>query len=153
MTETERKFIVGDRPADDALGPGMHLRQGYLARDGLVEVRVRVTEGVAVLTVKAGRGLSRTEVETEISRGQAEALWPFTAGRRLEKNRHRVPVGRLVAEVDVYLGQLTGLCTVEVEFASAAEAADFEPPSWFGREVTGEPGWTNASLAEDGIPK
>jgi adenylate cyclase len=109
-----------------------------------------------VLTVKAGRGLSRTEVEVPISAEQAEALWPHTAGRRIDKIRHRVALGAstdLVAEVDLYAGELDGLCTVEVEFASAADAGAFVAPDWFGRDVTDEPGWTNAALARHGRPR
>jgi CYTH domain-containing protein len=40
----------------------------------------------------------------------------------------------------------------EVEFPSRAEAEAFEPPSWLGRDVTGEAGWSNAELATDGRP-
>ena len=44
------------------------------------------------------------------------------------------------------------LCTVEVEFDSMQVADAFEPPAWFGREVTGVAAWTNASLARNGLP-
>ena len=72
------------------------------------------------------------------------------------RTRHRValdgePPG-LVAEVDVYGGTLAGLCVAEVEFASEADAASFDPPGWFGRELTGDPAWSNAALARHGRP-
>lgn len=135
------------------LGQGARLRQGYLAEDGAVQVRVRISDGSAVLTVKAGRGLSRTEVEVVIDAGSAEALWPHTEGRRVEKVRHRMSVGAgLVADVDVYEGRLAGLCTAEVEFPTEEAAHAFQPPAWFGRDVTEEAGWDNASLARHGLP-
>lgn len=150
--ETERKFVVGEPPPAGVLGPGTVLRQGYLAEDGDVQVRLRMAGDRATLTVKAGRGLRRTEVELPVALAEADELWPLTEGRRVEKVRHRVAVGRWVAEVDVYDGPLAGLCTVEVEFRDGDDAARFEPPAWFGREVTGQPGWDNAALARHGRP-
>jgi adenylate cyclase len=44
------------------------------------------------------------------------------------------------------------LSNAGVEFSSEAEATAFPPPAWFGREVTGEPGWANAALARRGLP-
>lgn len=151
-TETERKFVLGRVPASDRLGSGTRIRQGYLAEEGETEVRVRITDGAVTLTVKAGRGLVRTEVEVPLALADAEALWPYTAGRRIDKVRHRTPVGQDTVEVDVYGSELAGLCTAEVEFDSVAETARFVPPAWLGREVTGEPGWANASLARHGLP-
>jgi adenylate cyclase len=151
--EIERKFLIDDVPEPEFLGTGTKLRQGYLAEENDVEVRVRIAEGSAVLTVKAGRGVARTEVEAPVDLDAAEALWSHTDGRRIEKTRHRVPVESGVAEVDVYGGELEGLCTVEVEFPSEEAAAAYRPPTWFGRELTGEPGWANAALARYGIPR
>lgn len=152
-SEIERSFLVPVLPSVDELGPGARLRQGYLAFDGQVEVRVRLSEGDARLTVKAGRGLHRTEVEVVLPAPDAEELWLLTEGRRVEKVRHRtnLPSGE-VAEVDVYEGPLAGLATVEVEFASEDDAHAFAPPPWFGRDVTTEPGWSNADLAVHGLP-
>jgi adenylate cyclase len=133
----------------------MAIRQGYLAEEGDATVRIRITDQGATLTVKVGAGLSRTEVEVDVAADQADALWQHTTGRRIEKARHRVPLGDdggLIAEVDLYEGSLSGLCTAEVEFASEDDAAAFTPPTWFGREVTGEKSWSNASLAREGRP-
>jgi adenylate cyclase len=153
--EIERKFVPSQQPSSDVLGTGVRIRQGYLAEEGEVSVRIRFVEESPVLTVKAGGGLERTEVEVPISTDEANALWDPTAGRRVEKTRHRVVLSGgadLVAEVDLYAGNLAGLCTVEVEFVSPAAAADFRPPAWFGREVTGRSEWSNAALARDGCP-
>ena len=151
-TEIERKFLVNDPPPADVLGPGVRLRQGYLAEDGEVQVRVRIAGTAATLTVKGGRGLRRTEVEVSLEPSAAEELWPLTTGRRIEKVRHRVLLGAHVAEVDIYEGHLDGLCTAEVEFDSEAAAERFEPPPWFARDVTGQPGWDNATIARRGRP-
>jgi adenylate cyclase len=153
--EIERKFLPSDPPAASMLGEGESLRQGYVAEEDDVSVRVRISPSAATLTVKAGRGVARTEVELPISLDQAEALWPHTADRRIGKTRFRVPLaaGALVAEVDLYHGPLDGLCTVEVEFSSVEAADAFDPPTWFGREVTGEKAWTNAALARHGRPE
>ena len=151
--EIERKFLVDQAPADGERGPGRYFRQGYLAEDGDVAVRIRITPTAAILTVKAGTGLARTEVETTLTDQQGEELWAHTAGRQLTKVRHRIAVDGGVAELDVYEGDLSGLFTVEVEFDSEVAANAFEPPKWFGREVTGDGRWTNASLARQGRPE
>ena len=155
-TEIERKFVLSEVPGADVLGTGKELRQGYIAEEGDVVVRVRITDEDATLTIKAGGGLTRTEVEVSISKEEAEALWPHTDGRRIQKTRHRVAgpeLGDHVADIDVYAGALAGLYTAEVEFESEHAAAAFVPPDWFGREVTGEAEWTNSALARDGLPR
>ena len=116
-------------------------------------MRVRIAPTVAWLTIKADTtALSRIEVEMTLPLEEAEQLWPLTVGRRVDKTRHRVPIGTLTAEVDLFADALSGLCVVEVEFSSEADATAFVAPAWFGREVTGDPRWTNASLARFGLP-
>jgi adenylate cyclase len=158
--EIERKWVADRQP--DVITPdlsGAHLRQGYLAEDGEVTVRIRISDDWAKLTVKAGVGAStsRTEVEVDVDLAEAEELWPFTEGRRILKTRYRVPLDgslddELVAEVDVFAGDLVGLCIVEVEFPSEEAAGAFEAPGWFGRDVTAIRGWSNADLARHGRP-
>jgi adenylate cyclase len=151
-TEIERAFVAPAVPAAVVHAEGTRLRQGYVARDVSAEVRVRISADAATLTVKSAPGLSRTEVEVEVPIEIAEGLWPHTEGRRLEKTRYRLPVGEHTAEVDVYEGDLAGLCRIEVEFTSEDEARSFVAPDWFGDEVTGDPRWGNASLAIRGRP-
>lgn len=148
--ERERKWLVGRVPDD--LPAGTALRQGYLALDGEVELRVRADGDDHVLTVKAGRPPARVEIERALDADEFEALWPSTDGRRIEKTRYRLDVGDLVAELDVYEGDLDGLVTVEVEFPDDEALEAFEAPDWFGDDVTGHGGYGNASLAVHGRP-
>ena len=82
-----------------------------------------------------------------------DALWQLTDGRRVSKTRHEIPLpGGVVAELDVYDGELDGLLTVEIEFGSVAASEGFAPPPWVGRELTGDKRYANQSLALEGLP-
>ncbi len=148
--EIERKFLLKSLP--DNLRNDTEILQGYLAHDEQMEVRVRQYGERYILTVKEGRGLTRRETEIAISPQQFQALWPATEGRRLEKVRSLADHGSFVVEVDRYQGSLAPLLVAEVEFASVEESERFQKPEYFGREVTEDDGYKNASLALHGIP-
>jgi adenylate cyclase len=145
--EIERKFLV---PGTPPLGgaPGKAIEQGYLAVDpDGTEVRLRRSPGRWRLGVKSGSGLIRTEFEVDLDEADFTVLWPATGERRVEKVRHAVDVRGHMVEVDVYGGALDRLTIAEVEFSSREEAERFQPPAWFGREVTGDPRYLNRELA------
>ncbi|ANP49522.1 CYTH domain-containing protein [Streptomyces griseochromogenes] len=151
--EIERKFLVhGFVPPASATA--QRVQQGYAAitEDG-TEVRVRRASGRHTLTVKHGLGLTRVEVEREISAEEFDALWPATEAARLTKDRYRIPDGPHTVVVDVYGGALSGLCTAEVEFPTAEHARRYAPPAWLGEEVTGVAAYLNQSLAAHGTPR
>jgi CYTH domain-containing protein len=150
--EIERKFLLTELPADVAGSPATRLRQGYLSIGEHDEVRIRDAGGGFTLTAKSGAGMQREESETALTAPQFEALWPSTEGRRIEKCRHILAEGDLVYEVDVFEGALEGLVLAEVEFHTLQAARAFEPPRWFGAEVTYDIGYSNASLALHGVP-
>ncbi|MDP2712710.1 MAG: CYTH domain-containing protein [Solirubrobacteraceae bacterium] len=156
--EIERKFLLDDLPPTMRYARREPMRQGYLALDGDTEVRIRITSKRAVLTIKSGRGGVRVEEEIDVPALQAEALWQLTEGRRVQKARRRVRLAggasdaRLVVEIDEYSGALDGLVVAEVEFPDEQAADVFQPPAWFGRELTGDPRYANRSLASDGMP-
>jgi CYTH domain-containing protein len=130
------------------------IEQGYLAiEDGRTEVRLRRRGRASFLTVKRGDPPERLEVEVRIGDEQFTALWPLTAGRRLSKARHYVPVEVGEIEVDVYGGALEGLVVAEIEFRPGERPELFEPPEWLGEEVTGDCGYANQSLATRGAPR
>jgi adenylate cyclase len=151
-TEIERKFLLDELPATLRFARGEQIRQGYLALDGDTEVRLRTGSKPPRLTIKSGRGKVRTEVELPVDGRDAPALWELTDGRRVEKTRRRMRIDGAEAEVDEYGGDLEGLVVVEVEFDDEERARGFDPPAWFGRELTGEPAYANRTLACDGLP-
>ena len=77
-------------------------------------------------TVKSGAGISRIELEDETSREVFETMWPLTAGRRVLKQRYRIPDGDLIWEIDQFTDR--DLVLAEVELPSAD--AKVEPPTW-----------------------
>ena len=152
MAEIERKFLVEEMPRAESAEATVE--QGYLALGGGTEVRLRRIDGELLLTAKSGHGEIREEVEVAIEPGAFEALWPLTAGQRVRKVRHYVPLGGgLRAEIDVYEGAVDGLRTAEVEFGSREQADRFVPPPWLGAEVTGDERYANQRLATAGLPE
>ena len=150
--EIERKFCVRKMP-DLTACTGVEISQGYIAvGENGTEVRVRRKDKRFYQTVKIGKGVQRTEVEVELSRVQFDNLWPLTAGRRVEKVRYEMGEGTWTIELDVYCGRLKGLVVAEVEFENVDESSRFVPPPWFGRDVTDDDRYKNATLAYKGTP-
>ena len=146
--EIERKFLVQWLP--DNLKRARHfvIEQGYLATESAGrQVRLRKSGKATSLTFKVGRGSHREEREIKVSPKQFATLWPGTAGRRLRKVRFEIPWQGVLIEVDIYRGRHAGLVVAEVEFPDTASCRRFEPPWWFGREVTGEKRYSNVRLA------
>ena len=150
--EIERKFLVEDRPQDLDDHPHDTIEQGYVAIDETAEVRVRRRGGDCTLTVKSRPARTRVEEELPIEEERFKRLWALAEGRRISKTRYLVAHGGATVEVDEYHGELDGLRTAEVEFASEADSDAFTPPAWVGREVTGDPRYANQTLATRGRP-
>ncbi len=148
--EIERKFLLKRLPDNLKQSRRYVLAQGYLATEPAGrQVRLRKKGKTASLTFKVGRGAHREEREIKLSPKQFAALWPGTAGRRLRKLRYEIPWKNLLIEIDIYRGRHAGLVVAEVEFPDRLTCRKFEPPSWFGREVTGEKRYSNVRLANE----
>jgi adenylate cyclase len=155
-TEIERKYLVPTLPA--RLGRFRHraIAQGYIVpASPHGQVRLRRKGPRYFLTVKRAGGSEhgREETEVPITRAQWKALWPLTKGRRLAKVRYDIRWREHKIELDVFRGRHKGLAVAEVEFPSEAAARSFEPPAWFGREVTHSPRYKNSRLAAQGAAK
>lgn len=148
--EIERKFLVKKLPSNLDECESRRIEQGYLAvkRDG-TQVRLRKSGDEHSLTVKRGRGLKRHEWEIQLEPEQFKELWTATEGRRLRKKRYDVPYRDHTIEIDVYDGSNKGLVVAEVEFDDEAQCKNFEPPDWFGREVSGKARYSNVTLARE----
>ena len=95
-----------------------------------------------------GRGrLSREEYNLPLTKEAYETLVRKTEGRVIRKFRYAIPHGAYTVELDIFQGELEGLCYAEVEFSSEEEALSFQPLDWFSEELTGERGYSNAELS------
>jgi adenylate cyclase len=150
--EIERKFLVGEAPPELDRYPSDDILQGYVAIDAVAEVRVRRRGGSLTLTVKSVPARTRVEEEIEIDEAGFESLWKLTEGRRIAKTRYLLEHDGATIELDDYHDALVGLMTAEVEFPSEAACEAFQPPSWLGREITGDPRYANQTLATRGLP-
>ena len=144
--EIERKFLVKDDSWKAAADNGRICRQGYLLSDGGMTVRVRVIGAKAFLTIKGpSNGISREEFEYEIPAADAEALLA-QCGKHIEKVRYLISHAGMVWELDVFAGANEGLVMAEIELE--AEGWEFGRPEWAGEEVSGDPRYYNAYLAD-----
>ncbi|MFP5077131.1 CYTH domain-containing protein [Rhizobium sp. YIM 134829] len=145
--EIERKFLVAGDGWRATAGPGVAMRQFYIAAMSDRSVRLRILDAKsAKLTIKVGTGLLvRDEFEFDVPLSEAEDMLSAALGTVIEKTRYRVPGGAHVWEVDVYAGVHAGLIVAEVEMRS--EDDDPTLPDWLGAEVTSDGRYSNFSLA------
>ena len=149
--EIERKFLV-DQAVWKPTGPGMSVRQGYLAAEGALLVRVRQQDRQAFLTLK-GRtaGISRLEFEYEIPMVDAVALLRLCQQPLVEKVRYVEEMAGHRWEIDHFFGANDGLVLAEIELTSEDEP--FKRPAWLGREVSGDPHYYNSNLVQHPYPE
>lgn len=145
--EIERKFIVYEVPESLVVQSEKEIAQTYLAV-GPEEVRVRriVQDDTLshTMTIKKGTGLSREEIEFDISEETYQQLLANGNPMPLIKKRQAILHGEYFFDLDHY--PRTGLTVVEVEFNSEEDAAAFIKPDWFGREVTTDQRYKNQNL-------
>lgn len=164
LVEVERKFLIDLKslPFDPKDFEHTTIRQGYLAvSDDGSETRIRDfgNDQRFELTVKSNGTVARKEKNIQIDKEVFESLWPLTLERRIEKTRYYIPYvdpegEKHTIELDVYHGpsHLNGLCTAEVEFEgreteATLRADTFQPPEWFGEDISSNPSYKNRSLA------
>lgn len=148
--EIERKYLLRGLPERIRGSEPLEVEQGYLP-GALLRERLRRIRHAGEVTcwrsIKAGRGVTRVEVEEEISDDLFDQLWPLTVGSRVLKRRYRIPEGGLVWEIDEFLERDLVLAEVELE----TEAVEVVLPDWIRdqvvREVTGEAEFLNSTLA------
>jgi adenylate cyclase len=159
MKEIERKFSIKDRSALPSLDKckKLEILQAYIFCDlGHVDgisARVRRQEsddgnGVNIehfLTLKRGDGIEREENEMVISPDYFRELAEHNFGY-LEKTRYLYPFNRRTIEIDFFKGHQEGRILAEIEFPTVDIAERFKPPKWIGREVTGNPKYSNKNL-------
>ena len=136
--EIERKYLIDVRtlPFSPDSFPFHEIEQGYLSVHPVV--RVRHSGNHYLLTLKSEGRLQRKETQFSLNREAYEHLLRKSDGIIIRKRRYRIPLPgqSLPAALDLYSGEYTGLAVAEVGFSSDKEAMAFQPPAWFGKEVT-----------------
>jgi len=146
--EIERKFLVKNQSFKEDAFKKSYIKQGFLNSNKDRTVRVRIIDDKGFLTIKGKSnkaGTIRFEWEKEIPVKEAQDLLLLTEKTVIEKHRFYIKSEQHVFEVDVFLGENSGLIVAEVELNSENEK--FTKPSWIDKEVTGEIKYYNSSLS------
>ena len=162
--EIERKYLVKSLPDDLDAYPHVDIEQGYLCTSPTL--RIRRAGDAYWLTVKENRSspcqgevpegrrgapIQNREEEFALSPDRYAHLRAKCDGRLVRKTRYRIPLDcGLTAELDIFHGPHRGLLLVEVEFPTLQAADDFQPPAWFGPDVSHDPCYRNSWLALQG---
>lgn len=150
--EIERKFLLNGDGWRAQVARSERMAQGYLvgaaalqAGHARASVRVRRSGEQAWLNIKAARlGIERAEYEVALPPDEADEMLATLCDGVLEKNRHYVPLGGMLFEIDEFLGANAGLVVAEIELP--ATDAPFPRPAWLGREVSALARYYNVNL-------
>jgi CYTH domain-containing protein len=154
--EIERKYQVKALPENLSQYKSKTIEQGYLCHNPTI--RIRKSNEDYILTYKSKFGLEpvdengpsvNNEVELPLTEEAYLNLRNKTDGNMVYKTRYLIPLwDGLVAELDVFEGILTGLIIVEVEFPDLKSANIFQPPVWFGKDLSSDKRFTNYHLSK-----
>lgn len=147
--EIERKYRVTDTSYRTQATRCTCYRQGYLSATPTATVRIRIAGDQAFITIKGTTtGCSRQEYEYPIPVADAtRMLDSLCQSGLIEKRRYLYPYAGHTWEIDEFMGDNEGLIVAEVELQSESEAVQLPP--FIGREVTGDPRYYNACLAQN----
>ena len=165
--EIERKFLVEieNIPFDLSKLNYGDITQGYITSiDNTFSFRIRQTlemnskkvkiDEKYTQTIKSNETKIRDEYEIELNKAQFSTLWKLCMYNSVHKFRYELPYYQHTIELDIYKNEAEGLFTVEVEFKNLKECDMFEPPRWFGKEVTELKEFKNVNIAlNKGIKK
>lgn len=144
--EIERKYLIKTLPENLEQYPLRVLEQGYLCTTPVV--RIRKDNDKYELTYKSGGLMARQEYNLPLTADAYEHLRLKVDGRIISKKRYMLPLREYTIELDIFEGDLAPLMLAEVEFSSIEEANAFEPPEWFGEDVTFDGTYHNSYLSK-----
>ena len=93
--------------------------------------------------------MAREEYNLPLNAESYAHLLQKADGNVLAKTRYKIPLGdHLTIEIDIFHGNFEGLILAEVEFPTIEEAENFQPPEYFGRDVTVSTEYHNSTLSQ-----
>lgn len=156
--ELERKFMVPKLPKGIKKNPIKveRIYQTYVGIGDGDEIRVRKIVALTgekqttyTYAFKKGKGEDRLEEEQFITRALYMSITKALKVKPLVKVRTTTLDGEIWRTVEIDKYRDYKLTVVEVEFESKEEMESFEPPSWFGKEITGSKRVSNKTLWRD----
>jgi CYTH domain-containing protein len=129
---------------------GRLVRQGFFLEGPGRSTHVQVTEDAGHLILISHASTGPLEAPAEISRPQAEALLELTAGQT-EYLNIPINIGPHSATIQRFVTP-AALDLISISFKQDKTARKFQPPAWFGPEVTSDPTYQTRSLALTGLP-
>tara|TARA_B100001769_G_scaffold50413_1_gene36263 strand:+ start:427 stop:873 length:447 start_codon:yes stop_codon:yes gene_type:complete len=145
--EIERKFLVKNLDFIKESFKKTNIIQGYLSKDPLRTVRVRIEDNMAFLTIKGKSskdGITRLEIEKPISLKEAKILIKICLPDLIKKVRYMIKKNDSIFYVDVFKEKNNGLIIAEIELDSIDSL--YPVPYWLGEEVTGQTMYYNSQL-------
>lgn len=94
--------------------------------------------------------MTREEYNLPLTKESYEHMRPKADGILISKTRYLIPEkDRLTIELDVFDAPYEGLYLAEVEFSSEEQALSYNPPVWFGKDVTNSGKYHNSRLSQE----
>lgn len=153
--EFERKFLVMSIPFSLDQYPSLDIKQWYIKIGKNPIQRVRCINNRTYILNKKYKHRSiagKVELEKDLSKDQFEEYIKHRIPNQigaLHKKRYSIPYGKFKIQLDCYDIKLDNLMIAEVEFDTLADFICFEPPPWFGRELS--EGISNKKLYLEGL--
>jgi len=145
--EIERKYLISHIPFDIAGYLFHQIEQAYLSTAPVV--RVRQEDDTYYLTYKSKGLMAREEYNLPLTKEAYEHLKPKADGIVISKVRYVIPEkDGLSIELDVFKAPYEGLLLAEVEFPTEEAAHAYQPPKWFGEDVTYSTEYHNSTLSK-----
>ena len=148
--EIERKYLIDRLPENLEQYECKHIEQGYLNTDPVV--RIRKSNDKYTLTYKGAGLMCREEYNLPLTKESYEHMRPKADGILISKTRYLIPEkDGLTIELDVFDAPYEGLYLAEVEFSSEEQALSYNPPVWFGEDVTNSGKYHNSRLSQGNL--
>ncbi len=143
--EIERKFLISELPENLASYPCHVIEQAYLTTDPTI--RVRREDDLFYMTYKGKGGLKHEEYNLPLTKDAYLTLKEKADGNIISKKRYLIPCRDYTIELDLFDPPFAPLILAEVEFPTEEEAADFQVPDWFVKDVTDDPSYYNSNMS------
>lgn len=152
--EIERKFKVTKIPNNIENCEKNEIEQGYLCIKPTV--RIRKSDNEYTLNYKwknkdiiEQKAIQNIEYEMPLTKENYEHLFQKVDNYMIIKTRYKVPINnKLMAEIDIFHGNLEGLILAEVEFPNVESSEEFVKPDWLGEDISFDKRYDNTFLSK-----